>query len=315
MPAMNMIPSPTTEAAQLALAEYAEASRGAFASSTERAVKSDTAVFAGWCAEAGRSAALPVPPETVAAFIDAMAETKAPATVRRYVASLNMLHRAAKLTPPGSAEIVRLAVRRMNKAKGTHQKQARGATWGELGGVIDSLGDGPLAARDAALLATGYDTMARISELSALNVGDLRFHTDGQGEAFIRRSKTDQEGAGDFRFLSAYTCRLLRAWIATAGLEAADPLFVPLAARSHDESARLSPRDIARVFQRRIGQDGTSGHSLRVGATQDAVAANLDFPAIQRAGGWSSPAMPIRYGARLMTRRSATARLAAIQGR
>jgi len=306
-------------AVQAALADYAEAARGAFAANTERAIRSDTAIFAAWCTTAGRGAQLPVPPSDVAEFIDAMAEVKAPATVRRYVASLNMLHRAAQLPPPGSDEIVRLAIRRMNVARGTRQKQARGATWLDIERALDAMDGGPTDLRDGALLSAAYDTMARISELSALNVCDLTFHGvdggSGDGVALIRRSKADQEGQGSFRYLSRSTCRRLQSWIAVAGLQPGDPVFIALSNRSASGRVRIRPRDIARVFQRRIGAAGISGHSLRVGATQDAIAANLDFPSIQRAGGWSSPAMPMRYGERLIARQSATARLAALQRR
>jgi hypothetical protein len=41
-----------------------------------------------------------------------------------------------------------------------------------------------------------YDTMARRSELVALDVEDIEFLEDGTGRALIRRSKTDQAGEG-----------------------------------------------------------------------------------------------------------------------
>ena len=53
--------------------------RGAFSSNTERAVRSDLGIYAAWCAECGERAL----PATVAAFVDAMAATRSPATVRR----------------------------------------------------------------------------------------------------------------------------------------------------------------------------------------------------------------------------------------
>ena len=64
------------------LAEFVRAARGAFSANTERAVRSDLAIYGAWCAARGLGA-LPAAPETVAAFVDAMAETRAPATVRR----------------------------------------------------------------------------------------------------------------------------------------------------------------------------------------------------------------------------------------
>ncbi|MFB0488751.1 hypothetical protein ABIE45_001337 [Methylobacterium sp. OAE515] len=58
------------------LEQHARAARGAFADNTLRALAADSRIFAAWCREAGR-AMLPATPETVAAFIDAQAETKA----------------------------------------------------------------------------------------------------------------------------------------------------------------------------------------------------------------------------------------------
>ena len=48
---------------------------------TERAMNSDLRIFTRWCDERG-AAPLPAEAETVAAFVDAIAEVRAPATVR-----------------------------------------------------------------------------------------------------------------------------------------------------------------------------------------------------------------------------------------
>ena len=63
------------------LADFVRAARGAFSANTERAVRSDLAVWGAWCAARG-VCALPAAPETVAGFVDAMAESRAPATRR-----------------------------------------------------------------------------------------------------------------------------------------------------------------------------------------------------------------------------------------
>ena len=72
------------------LGAYVQAARGAFSSNTERAVKADLQIYTAWCAEQER-AALPASSDTIAAFVDAMAVTRAPATVRRYVATVDRL--------------------------------------------------------------------------------------------------------------------------------------------------------------------------------------------------------------------------------
>ena len=78
------------------LERFVRVASGAFSGSTERALKSDLVIYAAWCAARGERA-LPARPETVAAFIDAKAELRAPATVRRYVTSLTIAHRALGL--------------------------------------------------------------------------------------------------------------------------------------------------------------------------------------------------------------------------
>ncbi|MDE0306638.1 MAG: hypothetical protein OXI87_17435 [Albidovulum sp.] len=55
---------------------------------------------------------------------------------------------------------------------------------------------------------------------------------------------------------------------------------------------------------------GLSGHSARVGAAQDMVAAGIEMPAILQAGRWKSVTMVNRYGERLLARRSGAAQLA-----
>jgi hypothetical protein len=39
-----------------------------------------------------------------------------------------------------------------------------------------------------------------------------------------------------------------------------------------------------------------SGHSIRVGATQDMLALNIHLASVMQAGRWKTTAMPMRYG-------------------
>ena len=74
------------------LGHFVRAARSAFSSNTERAVRSDLGIYTNWCAQRGKRA-LPANAETIADFVDAMAEIRAPATVRRYVSSIATAHR------------------------------------------------------------------------------------------------------------------------------------------------------------------------------------------------------------------------------
>ena len=174
------------------LEAHAHAAQGAFAENTVRALQADTRVFADWCL-ANAHPNLPASPETVAAFIDAMAEIKAPATVRRYRSSTAALHRAADLVNPCNEEVVRLALRRMNRAKGVRQKQAEPLNRTAIERMV--VAEAPdssdlLGLRDAALVAVAYDTLLRRSELVSLQIEDLQRADDGSGT--ILGSRLDQ---------------------------------------------------------------------------------------------------------------------------
>ena len=61
--------------------------------------------------------------------------------------------------------------------------------------------------------------------------------------------------------------------------------------------------------------DRVSGHSTRVGATQDLAALDIDLAAITQAGGWKSARMPLQYAEKINAARSGVARAAAAAGR
>ncbi|KMO22831.1 tyrosine-type recombinase/integrase [Methylobacterium indicum] len=333
------LPIPVAEAPPLAdilverLDEHARAARGAFADNTMRAFAADSRIFAAWCREAGR-AMLPATPETIAAFIDAQAETKSRATVERYRSSIAALHRAAGLPNPCADEIVRLAVKRMNRAKGRRQKQAeplnrtsidrmltvmtpdrlhRRVSEGEHGAPL-------IALRNAALVAVAYDTLLRRSELVSLYIGDLERGSDGSGTILVRRSKADQEGEGTIKYLAPDTMAHIVTWLAAARLESG-PLFRPLTKGGKVGASALGDREVARVFQALAAAAGLklsrlpSGHSTRVGATQDMFAAGFELLEVMQAGSWKTPAMPARYGERLRAQRGAARKLATLQNR
>ncbi|KIU27037.1 integrase [Methylobacterium radiotolerans] len=315
------------------LEQHARAARGAFADNTVRALAADSRVFAAWCRENGREM-LPASPETVVAFIDAQAELKSRATVERYRSSIAALHRAAVLPNPCDDEVVRLAVKRISRAKGRRQKQAEPlnrpsvermlavkATERLHRRVAEGEREVPLIAlRNAALIAVAYDTLLRRSELVSLYIGDLQRGADGSGTVLVRRSKADQEGEGAIKYLAPDTMTRVEAWLAAARLESG-PLFRPLTKGGRPGRAALGGAEVARVFREVAAAAGLklprlpSGHSTRVGATQDMFAAGFELLEVMQAGSWKTPAMPARYGERLRAQRGAARKLATLQNR
>ena len=298
----------------------AQAMEGAFSANTRRALKADLRIYTAWCAEEGRQA-LPAGPDTIAAFVDAMAATRAPATVRRYVASIAVAHRAAGSPEAPRSPAVKLALKRMHRDRGRRQAQAPGLTWPLRQRLAEAAGDRPIDVRNRALLAVAYDTMLRRSELAALRVRDLAVdRTTGAATVLVRNSKTDAEGEGAVLYVAPDTMALVAEWLELAGI-ADGRLFRSLCRGRLGEA--LDPSQIPRIYKamaRRAGieaglADRLSGHSTRVGAAQDMVAYGIGLPAIQQAGRWKSTAMATRYGERLLAARGAAAQLARLQGR
>jgi hypothetical protein len=79
---------------------------------------------------------------------------------------------------------------------------------------------------------------------------------------------------------------------------------------------RLSPEAMARYLELPAEDvEGISGHSVRVGATQEFLALNVDLASVMREGRWKSVRMPMRYGEHVMAARGGIARAAREQGR
>jgi hypothetical protein len=87
--------------------------------------------------------------------------------------------------------------------------------------------------------------------------------------------------------------------------------------------ARLSPAAVGNIFKsvakciKMASEDirVVSGHSIRVGATQDLLALNIDLASVMQAGRWKTNRMPMRYGEHVLAARSGMARAAKEQGR
>jgi integrase len=319
-------PQPIAPAALLegplaALLEWQAMAEGAYSPNTLRAQKADGAIFQVFC-ESRAEPYLPAEPGTIRAFIEhCVAKGKKPATIKRYVATIARVHVAAKLLNPCSSEAVRLGLKRMGRETSARQDQAHPLGWKDIKEFIESAGEGLRADRERAMLCVAYETLARRGELVALEAKDIDFHPDGTGIALIRRGKTDAEGQGRSAYLSRETVRWLKRWLEHAGFDEG-AVFRRLIGQNQI-GGPLNPGSIAPIFKRVarwIGMPArvigrVSGHSTRVGATQDLAALDIDLAAITQAGGWKSARMPLQYAERINAARSGMARAAEKAGR
>lgn len=281
--------------------EFARRSRAA---NTLRAYRLDWAAFETWCTEHGLQA-LPAAPETVRLYATDLArQGRKPSTITRHAASIAVAHRRAGHVPPPTADpLFRETLSGIRKTLGTAPAKKTAAELTILQAMIaatpvtDAAGR-VLASgvRDRALLLLGFAAFARESELAALDVEDVREADDGL-RLTIRRSKTDQEGAGEEIGVPygshRETCpvRALRAW---RRLQDADrgPLFRRVN-RHGQIDGRLSPQAVGEIVKRaaaRAGHDPRSfgGHSLRSGGATAAAKGKAPDRAIMRQGRWRS---------------------------
>jgi integrase/recombinase XerD len=295
--------------------------RRVYPKATLRAWRFDWVSFIAFCEPRGLLP-LPANPSTVAAYIEACAEAgKRPATVRRYLATIACAHRAAKFINPNDDEDVKLALKGLCNKSPMRQRQAMALGWHQIKRFLITAGEGIRADRERALLCVGYDTMARRSELVALDVEDFSWMDDGSGRVMIRRSKTDQAGEGSVAYLSQDTVVYLKAWLRASRISSG-AVFRRLIGRGRI-GARLQADSIAQTFKRVAEFVGmtpeetkdVSGHSIRVGAAQDMLALNIDLASVMQTGRWKTTAMPMRYGEHIQAGFGGMARIAKAQGR
>lgn len=274
---------------------------GAYADNTLRGYRADIARLESWRRSRGEPL-LPASPDTVAAFIADDARVSSSATLRRRLASIRKLHRLLRLPNPVDDEVVSIALRRALRAKRRRPKQALDLNADLRRQLIDACpADSLHGLRDRALIAVGYDSLCRRSELVGLLIEDLRPLPDGGARILVGRAKTDPFGDGRWAHLSPPTMEHLRAWLAAAAITDG-PLLRPVVAgrvgiAGKVGAAPMNPVAVNRTLKtaaRRAGLSediaaGLSGHSMRIGAAQDLMRAGRDLLHIMTAGGWTSP--------------------------
>jgi len=274
------------------------------ADATRKAYAGDWQAFVAWCDSKGLEA-LPASPDTVACYVAALADAgRKYAGIARTLTGISQAHKHAGLLSPRGAAQVQAAMQGIRRTLGVAQVQKSPILAGELRAMVSAMPVSLKGARDRALLLLGFAGAFRRSELAGLNVSDLAFGADGL-TVTLRRSKTDQEGAGrkvGVPFGSEpTTCpvRTLKAWLESSGV-VAGALFVGMTRHGHLTGKRLLGCDIARVVKvaaSAIGLDasGFSGHSLRAGLATSAAKAGKSERAIMNQTGHRSVTMVRRY--------------------
>lgn len=268
-------------------ARAASFAREARAPATERAYRSDWRDFAAWCARNGLDA-IPAAPATIGAYLADRASDLKVGSLNRRVAAIVAAHRFAGHALDRKHPAIGAVLAGIRRRFGSRQEAKAAILTADLRKMVRAL---PVT------LAGAF----RRSELAALDLEDVEIMDQGLIVA-IRRSKTDQEGAGRKIGIPRGrkgTCAAtaLQDWIAAGGITAGT-LFTALD-RGH-AGGRLSGQAIAEIVKRAAVQVGLDparygGHSLRSGFATSAARGGADLSFVMLQTGHKSADSARRY--------------------
>ena len=245
----------------------------------------------------------------LANYITTLHETgKSPATIAQAVAAVKwqFKHQLQETISLPITQATLAGIRREGRNRG--RGQVDGLIWQDVERVcIYAETEGTLASlRDTAMIRLMSDCLLRISEVVAVNVGDLKDKT-----LTVHSSKSDQEGTGESLYVCEATRRVLNLYRERAGITHS-ALFRHIRRGDHIQPTRLHPHSARRIIKKRAADAGVegfiSGHSLRVGSAVSLAQAGATVVDMQVAGRWKSSQMPAHYARAEMAERGAIAR-------
>jgi integrase len=251
---------------------------------------------------------IPATPAMVAEYLANFAGTLAVATLQHRLIAIHRAHTDVGLPSPLMDRIVKRTMQGIRRTFGTSQRRVKALVKDDLLEIIVHVDQQrPMkAARDKALLLIGFAGAFRRSELVALRCEDVTAFDNGL-EFLLRRSKTDQEGAGRTVFVpyakgSRCPVKALKSWMELADIEEG-PLFRQVSRHDKVVGAKaLTPQSVALIVKasvrRMAGDDAANevaGHSLRAGYCTEAATVGLQPYQIREQTGHKSDITLARY--------------------
>jgi integrase len=251
---------------------------------------------------------IPATPNIVAEYLANFAGILAVSTLQHRLIAIHRAHTDVCLVSPVMDCLVKRTMQGIRRTVGTKQRQVAPLVKDDLLELMVHVErQRPMkAARDKALLLVGFSGAFRRSELVALRYEDMTSF-EGGVELLIRRSKTDQEGAGRTVFIphacgSRCPVKTLTNWLSMAGI-VSGPLF--RAINRHDQlvgDKALTPQSVALIVKSSVKMMGgdeagksVAGHSLRAGYCTEAATVGLQPYQIREQTGHKSDLTLARY--------------------
>ncbi len=274
------LPTPS-QAGAAALAAAQALAKKATAAATLRAYKADWTHFSQWCVAHG-FVAVPAAPATVGAYLASLADSHAPATIRRRLSALGKMHRFNDLAWNPAHRDIQGPLQGALRSHARPAQKAAALTLPMLRQLLATCDESARGRRDRALLLFGFVGALRRSELVALRVEDVGIVADGLRLRIVR-GKTDQAGQGAEvglprgRHVETCPVRAFEAWQAVARRKAG-PLFRRISTGDGIGDTALHPDAVRQILAHRVamagivvdGFDRLSAHALRVGFITEA---------------------------------------------
>ena len=232
-----------------------------------------------------------------ASYLAHCANTSTTLTMERRLASISTVLNLGGWNNPTSTREAVLTIKRIQRDKGSWQKQASPLTKTVLATLLSFCDDSIVGQRNRLLLNLGYETMRRRSELCSFRFEDLVLHPNGKVAIKLNYSKTDQLGAGKLLPISKRLHELIKDWRQIA----IDGYILRGIKPNGALTQKLSPGSvniILRNLQSAVGlniEPPLSGHSFRVGKALDLLEAGESLPKIMLRGGRKTESTVIRY--------------------
>ncbi|MDN3617058.1 tyrosine-type recombinase/integrase [Vibrio gallaecicus] len=238
--------------------------------------------------------ALPASVTAIRRFLEVESQRRKFASLKRYTATLSMLHTILGFANPIPHRQVRFTILSLQAKMAGDAKQTVAFTHEHLIQLktLLSKSDVLYQVRNLALYNVMFECALKRSELKALKYSDLQFEDENSIKISV---------SGNTYQLSDEASLFLKRWLMASNTVDEVPLFRSIDRHGNVSENYLDDSSIFRILKKagdllHLPKDYSfSGHSIRVGAAQELSNQGMNIRDIQDFGRWLSPAMPLQY--------------------
>lgn len=244
--------------------------------STKKNYLSDFSIFAVWCEKMGYTY-LPASTETISQFLADLTGRKY-SSIARMLTSISRVHQIAGYNSPTISNKIKMVLKGLRRELGISSEQTKPLSWRDITKMIESEPESFYGLRNRAILALGWTSAMRRSEICSLNIEDIDFIEEGI-IVTIKKSKTDQEKSGvkifvpESREIGICPVKCLKRYISRLHRDTG-PLFVRCFLSdlwfADKKQLRLTSQSVTKIVKKMVRQIGLcslnySAHSMRRG--------------------------------------------------